>query len=56
MKKVRVIYRDDPAYSGGRHFEYETRPYLPADARDVADNLSAMGCTIVRFVPVSEAA
>lgn len=53
MKQYRVIY-SDPAMSSRER--YKTRPYDMKTAREVADQLGAMGCSDFDFEPEKEAA
>lgn len=52
MQQVKVIYFDD--ISGPRREQFEAGPYLPEQARAVADNLSMLGARDVKLVPYNE--
>lgn len=56
MKKVKILYKDSPTYSGSSDYEFTTREYDPDVARTVADNLAKMGCHSFKFIPAQEAA
>lgn len=53
MRNVVVTYKDRVGCAEG---SYETKPYDPETAKNVADNLKLMGCFGIKLVPSKESA
>ncbi len=53
MRTVVITYKDRVGCAEGI---YETKPYDPVKAKDVAEQLKLMGCFDVKLVPSKESA